>query len=93
MICLAQIKLRPRFEKEGRLQFKMWGYPWLPGLVTAAIIAVLVSMAFDEVNRVSLWQSLLAWAVTLVAYGTVVLTRRHTAPVQTVDADDLPATI
>jgi GABA permease len=87
MICIAQIKLRPRFEKEGRLQFKMWGYPWLPGLVTAAIVAVLVSMAFDEANRVSLWQSLLAWAVILIAYGVLRLARRSGSPEGAVDLD------
>ena len=82
MICLSQIKLRPQFEREGRLQFKMWGYPWLPALVTAAIVAVLVAMAFNEVNRVSLWQSLLAWAVILVSYGVMRGLKRRAFPTE-----------
>lgn len=69
MISLAQIKLRPQFEAEGILSFKMWGYPWLPGLVVATIVTILVSMATDASTRVSLFQSLLAWVVILAAYA------------------------
>jgi GABA permease len=77
MICLSQLRLRRKWEQEGRLQFKMWGHPWLPLLVTGAIVAVLVAMAFDESTRVSLWQSLLAAGVILGVYGALQLVRRR----------------
>jgi GABA permease len=69
MICVSQIKLRSRWEREGVLKFKMWGHPWLPLLVTGTVVAVLVSMAIDPSTQASLLQSLLAWAVILVAFG------------------------
>jgi hypothetical protein len=54
---------------QGALPFRVWGHPWLPILVTATIVAVLIAMAFDDSTRVSLLQSLLAWVVILGAYG------------------------
>jgi hypothetical protein len=47
-------------------------------------------MAFDEANRVSLWQSLLAWAVILIAYGVLRVARRNTVAPR---ADDLNASV
>lgn len=82
MICLSQLILRRKWEREepGLLQYKVWGYPWLPIGVTLAIVAVLVSMAFNPDTRVSLFQSLIAWSVILGAFGVQVLlkrTRKH----------------
>ncbi|MCQ9422972.1 amino acid permease [Pseudomonas sp. LJDD11] len=71
MICLSQIKLRPRWVAAGSLKFRMWGHPWLPLLVTAAIIAVLVSMALDATSRASLLQCLVAIAVILLSYAVL----------------------
>ncbi|MDL5156055.1 amino acid permease [Actinomycetospora termitidis] len=72
MICLSQIVLRRRWERDepGIFQIKMWGYPWLPALVTLAIIAVLASMAFsdDSDTRTSLYQSIIAWVVFLAIF-------------------------
>jgi GABA permease len=56
-------------------------HPWLPLLVTAAIVAVLVAMAFDASTRVNLLRSLLAWVVSLGAYGVHRARRRHVARV------------
>ncbi|MBJ9974123.1 amino acid permease [Pseudomonas sp. S75] len=69
MICLSQMKLRKRWVAEGSLKFAMWGHPWLPLLVTACIVAVLVSMAFDPSMRISLLQCLIAIGVIAVSYG------------------------
>jgi GABA permease len=79
MICLSQIRLRPVWEREGVLKFRMWGHPWLPILVTGVVVAVLVSMAIDPTTQVSLMQSLLAWIVILAAFGVVRLVKSRTA--------------
>jgi GABA permease len=68
MICASQLKLRSHWEREGLLKFKMWGHPWLPLLVTATIIAVLVSMAIDPATRISLLQSVIALAFIMLTY-------------------------
>lgn len=75
MICLSQLKLRRRWIAEGSLKFAMWGHPWLPLLVTAAIIAVLVSMAFDPSMRISLIQCLIAIALIGASYIIIRLSR------------------
>ncbi|CAM3773664.1 GABA permease [Pseudomonas reidholzensis] len=79
MICLSQIKLRRRWVAEGSLKFAMWGHPWLPLLVTASIIAVLVSMAFDPTMQISLVQCLLAIAAIAASYAVLRVSRagRH----------------
>lgn len=70
MICLSQMILRPRLTKEagGNLEYKMWLYPVLPLIVTGAISAVLVSMAFNSSTQASLYQSLIAGCLIIVAY-------------------------
>ena len=75
MICLSQLKLRRRWVKEGTLKFAMWGHPWLPLLVTASIIAVLVSMAFDPSMQISLLQCLIAIAAIALSYVFLHLSR------------------
>jgi GABA permease len=86
MICLSQLILRRRWEREEPeiFQIKMWGYPTLPILVTAAIVVVLTSMAFsaDADTRTSLYQSLLAWAILLAIFAARALPhRKRTAAV------------
>ncbi|MBJ9974032.1 amino acid permease [Pseudomonas sp. S75] len=68
MICLAQLRLRRRWVAEGSLKFAMWGHPWLPILVTVAIISVLVSMAFDPSMQLSLIQCLIAILAIAASY-------------------------
>ncbi|WP_019995439.1 amino acid permease [Aureimonas ureilytica] len=75
MICASQLKLRPRWEREGTLRFRMWGHPWLPLLVTASIMAVLASMAFDPKTQGSLAQSVVALLVFSLAYACVAFKR------------------
>lgn len=81
MICLSQLKLRQKWVREGTLRFAMWGHPWLPLLVTAAIVSVLVSMAFDPLARISLLQCLIAIALIAASYLVVRMVRssRHAA--------------
>ena len=87
MICLSQLKLRKQWEREGTLKFKMWLHPWLPLLVTAAIVAVLISMGINPATRLSLGQCLIAIAAIVIAYGvmrairpTEYLPGRHVEP-------------
>jgi GABA permease len=67
MICLSQIILRRRTDP-GELRVKMWLFPTLSLLTTAAIVGVLVQMAFSEDTLSQLLLSLLAWAVVVVLY-------------------------
>ncbi|WDY56127.1 amino acid permease [Pseudomonas sp. PSKL.D1] len=75
MICLSQLRLRRRWVQEGSLKFAMWGHPWLPLLVTASIVAVLVSMAFDPSMQLSLAQCLIAMAAIGASYVLLRLSR------------------
>ncbi len=68
VICLSQLKLRRRWVQESSLKFAMWAHPWLPLLVTASIVAVLVNMAFDPTMRISLAQCLIAIVVIGASY-------------------------
>ncbi|WP_419736349.1 amino acid permease [Pseudomonas sp. COR18] len=75
VICLSQLKLRRRWVAEGSLKFAMWGHPWLPLLVTASIVAVLVSMAFDPTMQISLAQCLIAIVAIGASYALLQLSR------------------
>ena len=68
LIAVSQVILRRRTSPE-KLQVKMWLFPVLTLLTIAAILAVLVLMAFNEDTRSQLLLSLLAWAVVLVLYA------------------------
>ena len=73
-------------------QIRMWAYPVLPLLVTAAIAAVLVSMAFsaDQETRTSLYQSLGAWIVFLAIFGVRNLIARRGKAASTAHASHEP---
>ncbi|MBK5003181.1 amino acid permease [Pseudomonas sp. S31] len=77
MICLSQLKLRRKWVAEGSLKFAMWCHPWLPLLVTASIIAVLVSMAFDPSMQVSLLQCLIAIVAIAISYIGLQMSRNR----------------
>jgi GABA permease len=70
MICISELRLRHRWEKQnpGILEFRMWLYPVLPLLVTAAIVAVLVSMGLREQNRIELFQGIAVWIALSIIY-------------------------
>lgn len=78
MICISQILLRKKNEERhnGKLEFKMWAYPYLPLAVTGAILFILVSMLWNPTSRVSLLQGLAVWAIILVAFAVKTLRGR-----------------
>src|SRR3954469_22407806 len=77
LIAVSQVRLRRRTAPE-RLTVKMWAFPVLSFIVIAAILAVLVQMAFNDEARTQLALSLGSWAVVVVLYFA---TRRlHRAP-------------
>jgi GABA permease len=67
LIALSQIVLRVKTPPE-KLRVKMWFFPVLSILTLAAIVAVLVQMAFDRTARVQFWLGLLSWAVVVALY-------------------------
>ncbi len=67
LIAISQIILRYR-TPDGQLHVKMWLFPVLSILTTAAILAILVQMCFQADLRSQLVLSLLSWAVVLVLY-------------------------
>jgi GABA permease len=68
MICVSQIALRMRTPKD-QLKVKMWLFPVLSLLTTAAVLAILVQMAVDASVRSQFLLSLLSWGVILVMYA------------------------
>jgi AAT family amino acid transporter/GABA permease len=70
ILALAQLRLRRRLEAEepARLAIKMWGFPYLSWLVVAAIIGVLIAMAFTETLATEVYASLFCLAVAVAAY-------------------------
>jgi GABA permease len=67
LIAISQIVLRRR-TPAARLRVKMWLFPGLSVFTVAALVGVLVLMAFDPNARMELWLGLLSWAVVLVLY-------------------------
>jgi L-asparagine transporter-like permease len=55
----------------------MWFFPWLSYFAIAAMIAVLVAMAFTPALASQLWVSVLSIAVALLAYLWVRHHRGH----------------
>ncbi len=67
LIVISQIVLRRR-TPPARLLVKMWLFPGLSILTAAALVGVLVLMAFDPNARMELWLGLLSWVVVLALY-------------------------
>jgi GABA permease len=53
MIAVSQLRLRVRLEREapGRLTIRMWGFPYLTYLTIAAMLGIVVAMAFIPEQR------------------------------------------
>jgi GABA permease len=77
LIAISQIILRRRTAPE-KLTVRMWAFPVLSLIVVAAIVAVLVQMAFDKTARTQLALSLGSWAVVVILYFAT--KRLHRAP-------------
>jgi GABA permease len=67
LIALSQIVLRRR-ATAAQLRVRMWCFPVLSVLTVAAIIGVLVQMAFDRDARLQLWLSLVSGAAVVAGY-------------------------
>jgi L-asparagine transporter-like permease len=70
MVCLAQIRLRRRMEREHpeRLAIKVWWFPWLSIAAIAAIVAAMLAMLFTRSLATQLYASLATAAVVLTAW-------------------------
>ncbi|MGI5207708.1 amino acid permease [Spirillospora sp. CA-108201] len=69
-ILFSQLRLRPRLRREdpASLTYRMWLFPYLTWVVIAALLAVLVSMAFMDGQRSQLIASLVSLAAVALAY-------------------------
>jgi GABA permease len=70
-ICVSQIILRRRRERAGapRPPIEMWLFPWLSYAAIAAMIGVLVAMAFTPAMQQDFKASWITLIVAIVAYG------------------------
>jgi len=69
LIAAAELRMRRRLEAEApeRLKLRMWLFPWLTYVAIAAMLAVIVSMAFVADARPQLIPSLISLAIVLAA--------------------------
>jgi AAT family amino acid transporter/GABA permease len=72
-ICLAQIRLRQRRERDGVAApaVNMWLFPYLSYAAIAAMAAVLIAMAFTDGLKRDFYVSCLTLAVAILAYLVV----------------------
>ena len=79
LACFAHVRLRWQMERTSpeRLVLKVWLFPWLSWVTIAAMLGVLVAMAFTPTLAAELEASLLAVAIVAVAYGVVRLRSRR----------------
>jgi GABA permease len=83
-IAASQFVLGRRMREEGeRAPVKMWLFPYLTVAVMAAIVAVLVLMAFDPDQQSAIFLSLVS-AVFIVVAG-VIVQRRHAGAQEVVE--------
>jgi GABA permease len=71
MIALSQLRLRARLERDapGRLGVRMWGYPYLTYLTIAAMLGILLAMAFIPDQRTPLLFGLISLGLLLLAFA------------------------
>jgi L-asparagine transporter-like permease len=84
MLSFAQIRHRRRIERESpeRLVFRAWWFPASSYAVIAAIVGVLIAMAFQPGLRPQLWAGLLLTGLFSLAFFFV-KKRRRAKPVLT----------
>lgn len=80
IVAAAEIRLRRRVEAEepARLLIRMWWFPYGSWLVIAAILAVLVAMAFTPALATQVYASLLCLVIVVAAYFGLRRPRRDT---------------
>jgi GABA permease len=71
LIALAQLRLRARLERDepARLQVRMWAYPYLTWAAIAAMLAILLAMAFIPEQRTPLVFGIISLGLLLLAFG------------------------
>jgi GABA permease len=71
MIAFSQLRLRARLERDapGRLGVRMWGYPYLTYLTIAAMLGIVIAMAFIPDQRTPLVFGLISLGVLLAAFA------------------------
>ncbi|MFZ2528989.1 MAG: amino acid permease [Rhodococcus sp. (in: high G+C Gram-positive bacteria)] len=74
-IVVAQLRLRPRFEREGVLTVRMWLFPYLSWFTLALLGAFIVLMLFDDSARIQLLSTLVLFLV--IALIGRIWQRRH----------------
>jgi gamma-aminobutyrate permease len=86
-IVVTQLRGRRRLEREHpeALTLRMWGFPYVTGLVGVALLAIIVGMAVNPDSRRSLLLTLLVTVLAVVA-GVVRQRRLGTARVSPVPA-------
>jgi GABA permease len=69
LIALAELRMRRQLEAEApeRLKLRMWLFPWLTYLAIAAMVAVIVAMAFVDDARPQLIPSFISLIVVVGA--------------------------
>jgi L-asparagine transporter-like permease len=91
LACFAHLSLRRQLERTSpeRLVLRVWLFPWLSWLTIAAMLGVLVAMAFTPSLAAELEASLVAVAVVLLAYVARARARLAASSGATARRDDL----
>lgn len=89
LICISEIRLRPRLEAEGRLVVKMWGFPYLSYLALALLAGLTLLMCLDEGSRYQLFALGVVVVMLLVLYSLNQMWRRK-HPVDYHPEQDIP---
>ena len=76
MVCAAQVRHRRLLERTNpsALVIKMWLFPWVSYATAAAILAVLIAMAFEHDLAIQLITSML---VAVLVWGAYLVFRRN----------------
>jgi GABA permease len=71
LIAISQLRLRARLEKEdpARLRVRMWAYPYLTYLAIAAMLGILLAMAFIREQRTPLIFGLISLGILLLGFA------------------------
>jgi GABA permease len=71
LIAISELRLRKRLENEdpARLLLRMWGYPYLTYLAIAAMLSILLAMAFIPEQRTPLAFGLVSLGLLLLAFA------------------------
>jgi len=70
LIAMSELRLRRRLEQEApdRLRMRMWGYPYLTYLTIAAMLAIVLAMAFIPEQRTPLLFGVISLGLLLIAF-------------------------